>query len=317
MQYSQFYEVLKELKSKFTKYFRFFFFVFSVLLLYRVAHLEWAQFNLLLQWFNDPEAQYIWTLVLCLVPLNWALESIKWYRLYQFGFRIPFSFMQAYLSTLAGLSYSLVLPIGIGEYLARLQKGVNHWSVLGLLSISRAAQLLVTCISGGLALIYLTYVHYWYMMSMLIFALMLLILGLYFFTEQVLQYFKKWMLNDMLSKILNPWRGNQLLKVEMLMWSMFRYGVFTLQFYLLLKLVGYEGTWTLALFNIVIIFLVKSLIPSFLDLGPRELMATIMFAGEFSHHAVFASLILWLVNIMLPGIIGLIGVYKNFKQIQS
>jgi len=94
-----------------------------------------------------------------------------------------------------------------------------------------------------------------------------------------------------------------------------RYGVFVLQFGLLLYAFGVQiSLWKMAM-GITSTFLLKSVVPSFTaltDLGIRELSAMYFFSllQQNKVYVMSASLSLWFLNIALPGLVGLIFVWR-------
>jgi hypothetical protein len=90
-----------------------------------------------------------------------------------------------------------------------------------------------------------------------------------------------------------------------------RYAVFTFQFVLLLYAFGYDKTVLLAVWMILIIFLLKSFAPSIAlsELGVREGIA-IFVMGQFAVAdpaiSFNATFLLYLFNIVLPSVIGMV-----------
>ena len=93
-----------------------------------------------------------------------------------------------------------------------------------------------------------------------------------------------------------------------------RYLTFTGQYYLLMLAFGYEGSFLLAIGMVWAIFFVKSVIPSIslTELGIRESIA-IALMGTFAVPAVTAftsTFVLYVFNIILPAVVGLLFVHK-------
>lgn len=100
--------------------------------------------------------------------------------------------------------------------------------------------------------------------------------------------------------------------IRVLIISMFRYLIFSVQF--LLLLLFFEAGNDVALFitGIAFIFLAKSVVPTFFDFGVREASA-LYFFGHFyfeDEKIIFASLSLWIINILLPALIGMAMIFK-------
>ena len=94
--------------------------------------------------------------LLLLVCINWGIESVKWYVLVK---RVqPVSYFTAYKAVLSGVSLSLFVPNGIGDYAGRLvymQQG-NRLKSVTLTLVGSMAQLIITLSCGFCGLIYLS-----------------------------------------------------------------------------------------------------------------------------------------------------------------
>jgi len=117
-----------------------------------------------------------------------------------------------------------------------------------------------------------------------------------------------------------------LLKVFLL--SIFRYGVFSFQFFLLLWFFGINVNYFVAMMLIAAIYLFMTIIPTIAltEIGVRGSISLYVFqhhfetvgfwSPEIAIGVVTASSILWLFNIIFPAIIGLIFVFslKFFRK---
>ena len=100
--------------------------------------------------------------------------------------------------------------------------------------------------------------------------------------------------------------GGQIMQVVAL--SVLRYVVFSSQYVLLMYAFGYEGGFLLAYGIVALIFLGKSILPvmGIFELGVRESVAVLVM-GVFalgSPMAVSSTFVLYMVNILLPTLIG-------------
>ena len=100
----------------------------------------------------------IWLLLLLvlLMCINWGIEARKWHLLVC---RVqPVNYFTAYKAVLSGVSLSLFVPNGIGDYAGRLvymEEG-NRLKSITLTVVGSMAQLIIT-LTGGLAgLLYLS-----------------------------------------------------------------------------------------------------------------------------------------------------------------
>jgi hypothetical protein len=98
-------------------------------------------------------------------------------------------------------------------------------------------------------------------------------------------------------------------------WALLRYGVFTLQFGLLLLIFDVSLPLSAAVSGIFLVFFAKTLIPAlnFLgDLGIREASSLYFFSFYDVEPAriVAVTLTLWCINILLPVLVGIVWVMK-------
>jgi len=315
MQFNHFVSLLKESKPKFFRYWKFFSFLIPILLIGEIARRN----AIPLAWTFMPlgyEQYMMLFLVLLLMPINWALEAYKWYYLMQrFGFQVAFP--SAFKTTLTGLSYSLVLPGGIGEYLGRAEaipKG-EAWRGAGVLSIARIAQLYATLLFGGISLSVFLWDKAYYTWLIIFLSLVLLCWSIFIFSTSLALWLEHKLGQQyrFVSDLLDPWLRKGWDKVWVFLLSTLRYIVFSFQFYLVLLVFGVQGSVSQLFSGIASSFLFKSFFPSFLDLGPRELAVTLFFSdmGVSMAQVLQASLLVWTVNVLLPGTAGALLLLRN------
>jgi len=128
------------------------------------------------------------------------------------------------------------------------------------------------------------------------------------YMQKIVKYFEQ----------LKSFRRKQLLRILFL--SFLRYLVFILQYILLLKLIGVEIAWDLCFWLLSVFYLVMALAPTigFTEL-PVRAAASVELLGLYSNNVIAiqaASLGIWLINLVLPAIIGslLIAGIKIMKE---
>jgi len=276
--------------------------------------------NILGKLFSESTLQYIldkpvcFLLVCCLLPVNWGLETLKWKLLV--SKKYTFSFKQALEGTLTGLSLGLATPYGLGDYLGRVLqvKEKDRNTLIAALFLSNAAQFLATLFFGVLACIYfLREIVLLQQISNNTFLFlgigMFACLSLYFFRYRVFSFFKNTILEQW-SALLSKYQTKEMLIIFLL--SLLRYLVFSAQFVLLLFIFGVSSNFLLLAMGVFFTFLVKSVIPTFFELGVRE-VAAITFFTRFSlspEQVLFASLLLWTINICIPAMLGSLLVFN-------
>ncbi len=261
-------------------------------------------------------------LVVVLMLLNYGIEARKWQLL--ISPLEKFSLFKAFKSVMAGCSITMLTPNRIGEYGGRiLFVQQNHrLRAISLTILGSISQLTVTIVMGTCGLLYLKYIsvdgakifegmpailgNTLLVMSMLISIFMLLFywrLGWLIrlmerarFLTKALKYVR----------LLEQFSGKQLLRILIL--SFLRYVVFILQYMLLLKLMEVSVPMILCFWLLAVFYLVMAMAPTigFTEL-PVRATATVEIFKWFSGNLLgiqAAALGIWLVNLVLPAIIG-------------
>ena len=283
-------------------------------------------------------------LLLLLMLLNWGIEALKWRYLISKLENI--SFIRSFTAVLSGVTISTFLPNRTGEYLGRvfiLDKSNRIHGIL-ITIIGSISQMLVTVIAGLLSLIIIVrsqqttvnsplyslesglWANYiFFGISFLNLAVIGICIFIYFnitsligFSNRI-KYLKKYRLARYL-KIFSWFSNRELLKVFIL--SLLRYIIFTFQFYLILKFLGITLPLLQACIFISSVFFITTIIPSitFSELGVRGTVAISLFSIYLNAYAkqcaspniklVAATTILWLINLILPAIMGSLFIFR-------
>jgi hypothetical protein len=263
-------------------------------------------------------------IILMLMFLNWFLESVKWRFLVKPIERI--TIWRAVESVFCGLTWAIFTPNRIGEYGGRVLFLSPRKRLLGAMAMAVGAisQMIITNVLGALAILWFIgrYIplNFWLHYAI---AFLVMIFCSFF----LLFYFNiRWLNNLLLSidffkrfrqilGVLTRYRKTALLKV--LLYSLLRFIVFTSQYCIIITML-IPG---LHIFDmcmmIFILFFVQSALPSLdlLDVGVRSMTATYFFS-YITHQDVAiiaATACIWLINLVLPAIIGTVFVFKlNF-----
>lgn len=259
-----------------------------------------------------------------LVFVNWGLESIKWKLL--MASIAPISWRNAVGSVLAGVSVSIFTPNRVGEFGGRIffLNREHRVQGIGATLVGNLAQMLTTLIIGVIGLL-----PFWFFLdaarsfpfsvNILFFIALVVIAGgliVYFSMhrlETLLKHFK-WVPHKMhYFTYLAAYKKRLLLSVLGL--SGLRYLVFSIQFFLLLKINGINLTPTVIALAISQIYLILTLVPTFAlsELGVRSSVAVLVlgFFTPLSGAVILASVSLWIINLAFPA---LIGAYFLMKQ---
>ena len=248
-------------------------------------------------------------LVVLLMPLNWAIETVKWKLILNDVEKLTFLF--ALRSVISGITLGIVTPNGIGDYGGRVLslKSETRSTALFLNGFLSLSQLLVTVICGLLGYSIIQDSFSFQVPKPILYGLgAVLLFG--FLTKR----FKFRFLSSFIKS-----RGLQIRielenRIKVLFLSILRYFVFCFQYILLLKLCGVELSLLDYLGTISTIFLVVAIVPTgwFSNLLVRGSVSYYFFEqiGNFGELAVVASSVLWIINLFVQAIIGLFFIGK-------
>lgn len=279
----------------------------------------------------DGEAIGLLLLCLALAPLNWGLEAAKW-RLMMRPYYPEIDFRLAYRAVLTGISTGIFTPNGLGAFMGRvfsLKSGYRVEATV-LSFVDGLAQMGITLWMGGFASFYFLleqsdHLQSWFHLSpgYILFAKIILLMGmglalfLALFPNlpiKILHMVKldKVLFHRMLEAVSQVERKS-LWAVILLAGS--RYMVFSSQYILLMYAFGYTGTMAFAFAMTSTVFLLKSIVPSVAlsELGIRESVALAIMGsfGVATLTAFSSTFLLYLINIILPALIGLRFVMKK------
>ena len=266
-------------------------------------------------------------LVFMMMFANWGIESLKWKYLIKKIETI--SFLKSFKAVLAGTCVSIFTPNRIGEFAGRvffLKEGDRIQASL-ITILGSMAQLMITFILGSISLIfYLAYYfqgglnNYWlYSISFLV--IISILFSLLFFMNigvstsllnklpiSFVKYLKeklqlKW---GKYTDVFSFYSYSEL--SYLLLLSLIRYFVFTLQFYLLLVVFKVEIEFVEAILMIVLSFFVLAAVPTvaLTELGVRGSIS-LFFIGLVSNNGLgilASSFSIWIINLVVPALIG-------------
>ena len=287
---------------------------------------DWSSVQRQLRAVEHPER---WAAALLLLtPVNWGIEALKWQILLR---RIEkTAFWDAYKGVLAGLSLGFALPAQLGDTAGR---------VLSLRTSARAEAIGASLVSGGMqfyvALVfgavawghYLTVVPDRSSLAGWLLALLALLsalgVGFGLLRRRLIGWLARW---PGLCRFAIYWdvagQYNDREIGQALGAATLRYVVFSAQFYIAIRLVGIALPPGVSASGIGVVFLAKTITPAFnllSDLGVREAASLWVFApfGLPAPAIIMATLTLWLANILLPVLIGLVWVWQLRWSVNS
>ena len=249
---------------------------------------------------------------------NWFLEIRKWEILANTIKSISWS--NAAKQSLASLSFSLITPNRIGEYGAKaiyFEKSQRK-NVLLLNFIGNFYQLFVTLFIGFIGLLYLktklkniiSEINYDIISGILIFSVFTL--TLLTLTTWFKELRRKFLVRfDFLTRKLNA---------QIAFLSLFRYLIFSHQFYFLLIIFNIDISYLDAMAGISSMYFLSSIVPmlSLFDFALKGSIALLVF-GIFEINPIIIlsiTTLMWILNFALPAMVGSYFVLR-FKPVQS
>lgn len=300
------------------------------------------------EYLTHPDIFFSLGLVIFLMLINWGIETLKWKFLIKKIEKIRY--FKAYLAVLTGVAVSSFTPNRIGDYLGRvfiLEKANRIEGVL-ITIIGSLSQFLVTIIIGTISLAIFIFnfryelIEYLEMSNRLFYFLYLgsTLLVIILFILLILLFLNVSIVTDLANRIVKPkWKKiKDYLRIFsfytrreliiVLLYSLIRFFVFSLQFYILLRVFMVPIPYLPGLIVISIIFFVMTMIPSvaITELGIRGSVTLYIFGLFFAQSGienlsieigtVAASSTLWLINLAIPSLIGAIFVFnlKFFRK---
>ena len=303
--------------------------VFAALVLYianvlRQQPFDWNTVQTQLRTVEHPER---WAAALLLLtPVNWGFEALKWQILLR---RVEkTSFRDAYQGVLAGVSLGFALPAQLGDTAGRvLSLRTNRARAVGASLVSGGMQFYVAIVFGTAAWAYhMTVVpernnqtSNWLLAFLVALSLGGVVFGLT--RRRLIAYLTQ---RTALSRFADYWQvaglySNAEIGLALSVAAL-RYLVFSGQFYLAMRLVGIILPMGISASGIGLVFLAKTITPAFnllSDLGVREAASLWVFApfGRTIYTLpapvlLTATLTLWIANVLMPVLVGLIWVWK-------
>lgn len=257
--------------------------------------------------------------VFLLIFVNWACEAIKWQSLTNKLEKL--TFIDAFQSVLVGLTLGFITPANLGDFAGRVLhlKKTNRTKAIGTIILGNGIQFYVTLIFG-----IISYLIIW-TQNILIFDKIIFGILIFNFFLGIFIYLKKSKIHFFLTRFAWIKRYEIYLKVftgfenkifiKVFIWTILRFLTYSLQFVIMLQIfqieVKFIDLWAIS----CLVLLFKTLIPqiNFLsDLGIREVSALHFFSFYSVNvsSVITATFALWIINILLPVLLGSIFFLK-------
>ncbi|WP_313112941.1 lysylphosphatidylglycerol synthase domain-containing protein [Aequorivita sediminis] len=251
---------------------------------------------------------YFLSLFLGLTAANWFFEILKWQTLVSTIEKI--NFKTAMKQSLASLTVSLATPNRVGEYGAKVLffERLKRKKILFLNFLSGTAQMLATVIFGVIGLFYfLRNFKVDYSIALFLYfglGLITILCIAYYFNKKKLK--NKHLINS--KAILFFKKIPFHVKLKTIVFSIFRYVIFSGMFYCMLLFFGADIAFVEAMLLIFSMYLLVSILPTLFifDVVIRGGVAVwvFSFAGISELVVLPTVLAMWFFNFVLPSILG-------------
>ena len=253
---------------------------------------------------------------------NWGIEAVKWKILVKHIENI--SFITAFKGILAGVSLAINTPNRVGEYFGRIiyLKEGNRLRAISLTVVGSISQLIVTVVFGIIGLLFLRVYIVGTTNTSLGLSLLWLNIIIYGASGVALLllvvYYRLSFIIRLIEKIpfvarfvyfiqkLEDFEWRELSHILLL--SLLRYGVFIVQYVLLLQVFGVQISIWESCWLTFVMFLIMAVVPTIAlaELGLRGQVSLLLF-GLLSTNTlgiVLTASGIWLINLVLPALAG-------------
>lgn len=253
------------------------------------------------------------TLVTLLMLVNWSIEAWKWRCLMRPVQLLGFA--RALTGTIAGTTIGLITPNRVGEFAGRVLFLDPEHRVQGSFAtlLGSIAQFVVTLLLGGIALTSNHYLHWssseparaWNVVvwSALLIGCSAVFLffspGAFARLLLAIPWLKRF---ERHAHVLDSFSRADLARIFLL--SLLRYGVFTVQFAIILVFIARVDAVE-AILSVPVVFLLTTLVPTMAltELGVRGSVAATFIHGDDVGIIVSTALI-WFINLVIPAVAG-------------
>ena len=249
------------------------------------------------------ENSYLFLVAILLMPVNWILETIKWRLLIKSAEPFP----HLLKSIIAGVTLGFVTPGRSGEFVGRVLfvSEENKAKIFYLSSIGGIAQSVATLVAGVFFVFVWSGNSFFYGITIGVAVVFLLV------------YFRFDLLNQLISSnsflakhslvIGEEELPSMLTQLQVLLLSFVRFGVYLLQYVLLMLFFGVSSNFWLMLINSGVFLVAQTFSPMmpFIDLSYRGGTALYVFADFTNSLGVLSAVMMvWLINLVFPSVIG-------------
>lgn len=270
-------------------------------------------------------------ITLLLMPLNWGLEAYKWKMLINYAERV--SIKQALMSVFSGITMSLFTPNRTGDLVGRLLTLKSAPPLKGaILTVTGSISQLITTLLFGMFALCFFVPGYLHIDTRFLLALHIAVVSgsviigsvlvMLYLRVSSISSIARYLIKPEWSKIRSYLRVIRRLKrsllIKVLLISCLRYLIFSSQFYLMLSAFGAHIPWFAAFILISMTYFTMTAIPTIalVDLGIRGSVSIYFLSMYFQPgiapvvSILAASTAIWMINLALPSVFGMLFIYR-------
>ncbi len=285
---------------------------------YTLSH-NWTDIGETISIDDLSQRWYYMAAVIILMPINWLLESRKWQIVMNNYTKLSLS--KSCISILCGITCGLLTPARVGEFIGRLlivnadDKKVSVYASF----ICSISQNMITLIVGLAASIFFVInvneleigLPFLIIINVIIIAVGLWV---YYNHQPLLSYWSSSSFYQKHLQFINDHSISVGSLNQVLFLSLLRYGMYGMQYLLVLCFLGLSSSVFYNILAIGTIFLIQSTIPlpPMMGLLARGEIA-VFILGLISYSipmAIIAAGLLWVINLICPALLGLVYLMK-------
>ena len=232
-------------------------------------------------------------------------------------------FFSAVKGVLAGLAIGFATPNRVGEFVGKITylKSENRVNGALLSFVGSSAQLLITIQAGLIAFMMIDYANENVadFVSPLALVSFLIVTLCWFMSDKLLRicsrisWFKKW--NNNIEQLSTMDKKKMLFVYGI---SLVRYIVFPIQYFILFYMLDANIGWFDCFLNTATSYLLLAVVPTYTiaEIGARGSMNLTIFSDVASPFVILsATLLIWIINLIIPACVGLLIIAKtNLKK---
>ncbi|WP_299102222.1 lysylphosphatidylglycerol synthase domain-containing protein [uncultured Winogradskyella sp.] len=255
--------------------------------------------------------------LIILSTFNWFFEILKWQHLVKTINSI--SFNSAFVQSFSALTTSLITPNRIGDYGAKAMYYLQplRTKIILLNLIGNLSQMIITMIAGSIGFLLFTNRYNidlnYFKIAKIALVFVIVILFTFLGIKQ-----KRFKIKGFSMATIVAFTKSISIKTKSitLLLSLFRYAIFSFQFFVLLRIFGVDIIYTDAMIVISCFYLLSSIIPTIVlfDVIVKGSIAVYLFSYLGIDELTILSIttLMWFLNFVFPSLIGSYFVL-NFK----